>query len=367
MLLFVAVVSNWLPGPRLESDGVTIEAQSQPLIAIEPSGSPDTRQTAGTPDDGRSEAEPTDDAEEIDRTGTLEPDERADAIAAELAAAEGLFGVVMIDERGSTVFRQNADVPFLSASLYKIVLMADILAGIEDGALDPVTEVTLFADYFPAEGDFEDSYFPESWIDQSVAVGDLLFATGAYSSNVAANALRSLTSTSELDAMAGSLGMTGTLFFADPSTNLAWPPDQPNGVSDEDFALAVSIVEEAGESDLVSVTTPGDVATFFERLLAGMVHSEDVSNSIVTILSQQVIVDRIPYLLPADTDVTHKTGNLDHVVHDAGIIWTPDGPVILVVMIEDAPDDLIAIEIIQRIALIAYGGVDPEAVDPATL
>jgi hypothetical protein len=66
--------------------------------------------------------------------------------------------------------------------------------------------------------------------------------------------------------------------------------------------------------------------------------------------------------------MAHKTGNLDHVVHDVGVIFAPDGPVILAAMIEAPPDDARATELIQRLALIAYEAEvepeeSPEAVD----
>jgi hypothetical protein len=53
--------------------------------------------------------------------------------------------------------------------------------------------------------------------------------------------------------------------------------------------------------------------------------------------------------------MAHKTGTLDHVVHDTGILYAPDGPVILIAMSEATPDDDHAFQIIQRLALIAYG------------
>jgi beta-lactamase class A len=86
-----------------------------------------------------------------------------------------------------------------------------------------------------------------------------------------------------------------------------------------------------------------------------------VSAAILDILKQQAVDDRFPCLLPFETEMAHKTGNLDHVVHDAGIIWTPDGPVILVAMVENAEDDAIASQVIQQLALIAYHDLDEPA------
>jgi len=97
---------------------------------------------------------------------------------------------------------------------------------------------------------------------------------------------------------------------------------------------------------------------FFDLLWNGQVVSPSVSAEILTILGQQAVDDRFPYLLPPSAILAHKTGNLDHVVHDVGIIQAPDGPILVAAMIENAIDDDRATQIIQRLALIAFGTYD---------
>jgi len=45
-------------------------------------------------------------------------------------------------------------------------------------------------------------------------------------------------------------------------------------------------------------------------------------------------------------------------VHDVGIIYGPNGPVILAAMAEGQADDDVAYQAIQRLASIAYGDLD---------
>jgi hypothetical protein len=56
-------------------------------------------------------------------------------------------------------------------------------------------------------------------------------------------------------------------------------------------------------------------------------------------LGRQAIGDRLPAALPANVPVAHKTGNLVGLVHDAGIIFTPSGPRVVVAMTWDAFND----------------------------
>ncbi len=59
----------------------------------------------------------------------------------------------------------------------------------------------------------------------------------------------------------------------------------------------------------------------------------------IALLSAQEINDRLPALLPEGTACAHKTGDLDHVVHDAGIVYSPYGPFIIVLMSSEVDDD----------------------------
>jgi len=85
------------------------------------------------------------------------------------------------------------------------------------------------------------------------------------------------------------------------------------------------------------------------------------------ILSEQVVTDRIPWLLPDDTATANKTGNLYHVVHDTGLIFDPDGTLVLVVLSEGESDDDHGRQVIQRIALVSTGETTiPPFTDTAT-
>jgi beta-lactamase class A len=80
-----------------------------------------------------------------------------------------------------------------------------------------------------------------------------------------------------------------------------------------------------------------------------------VSKMVTDILIRQVVDNRFPVLLPADTKLIHKTGNLDFVVHDVGVIYGLNGPMILIAMAQAPSNEDRATQVEQRLALIAYG------------
>jgi hypothetical protein len=103
----------------------------------------------------------------------------------------------------------------------------------------------------------------------------------------------------------------------------------------------------------LNVTTADDLAQLYVQLLSGEVVSPQASQEMLDLLARQEINDRLPVLLPEGTVVAHKTGNLDGLVHDAGVIYAPAGPIIVVVLTEDLSEG-IAEDIIARMGLAAY-------------
>jgi beta-lactamase class A len=261
---------------------------------------------------------------------------------------------MLIDPDGEVIYRRNGDVPFVAASLYKLVLMVDILSQIEAGLLSNDTPLLIEARFVRPENGV-DSRYDASWIGRTIPVDDALLATGAYSSNVAAEALLTRTTRARLQRVAVSLGLHTTWMAVNPANVLHEPSLAPADSSPGAYRRAVTFIDRFAYDGRVHITAPADIATFYRRLLEGTVVNRKVSASIMNILAQQVVNDRIPALLPPETHTVHKTGNLQGVVHDAGIIYTSDGPLILVVMAQDAADGAHVAEIQRQLAAVAFG------------
>ena len=105
-----------------------------------------------------------------------------------LQICDSIFGVVLIDPGANAiVFERNADVPFIAASLYKLVLLADTLDKVEQGRLqlDQVSKSgkTTFSRRTAR------TVSSVTRPSRVVSVEELLYAAGAYSSNAAAQGL----------------------------------------------------------------------------------------------------------------------------------------------------------------------------------
>lgn len=291
---------------------------------------------------------PTSTPPETDPTATPETDAQAtfDVEAFQQQAGElledeeGIYGISVRLPDGTVVFEMNPDESMEAASLYKLAIMVEAFRQRESGGLSFDDEWMMYPAYFKYVE--SDDPYDESYEGQTVPLGDLLYAMVTRSSNTAAWALLDRVTNSRANATMQELGLTGT--------EIRWMPahDQaafaPSAEPGRD--LLTQRADEAWQ-----VTTAGDMARLFTLLLNGQAVSPDADREMLEMLAEQTINDRLPAYLPAGTVVAHKTGNLDGLVHDAGVIYTPSGPVVIAVLSEDAPN---AWHVTAELGFIAY-------------
>lgn len=82
----------------------------------------------------------------------------------------------------------------------------------------------------------------------------------------------------------------------------------------------------------IQETSAADTALLLQRLYSGKLLGETSTRDFINNLKNQQIDNRLPQGLPKGTEIAHKTGDLDGVVHDAGIVYTPEGDYLIVVM-----------------------------------
>ncbi len=80
------------------------------------------------------------------------------------------------------------------------------------------------------------------------------------------------------------------------------------------------------------LTSAADVATLLERLHNGTLMSPNSTARLLGHLRAQRVNNRLPAGLPAGTNFAHKTGDLDGVTHDAGIVYGPKTDYLVSVM-----------------------------------
>jgi beta-lactamase class A len=90
---------------------------------------------------------------------------------------------------------------------------------------------------------------------------------------------------------------------------------------------------------LNNTTTAQGLARVLEAIARCSITSREACNAMVEILAAQEFNEAIPAGLPAGTRVAHKTGWITGIQHDGGIVYPPDRPpYVLVVLTRDVAD-----------------------------
>jgi beta-lactamase class A len=112
---------------------------------------------------------------------------------------------------------------------------------------------------------------------------------------------------------------------------------------------------KAFEQGLSNRTTARDLAIIFEHLANGTAVSPDADRNMIEILKDQFYRDVIPLHLPDEAEVANKTGSIDGVEHDSGLIVLPDGrSYLLIFLSKDLEDDIRGREIGAEISGMVY-------------
>lgn len=216
-------------------------------------------------------------------------------------AFPGGAGLWIGDARTSKpIYSHDANEPIITASLYKLALLAEAERRVEAGQLRYGDIITIADEDITEDGSFEVAG-TELTLDEALEVMITI------SDNGAALALWH---------MLGAANVNATMRAA--------------GVND--FHVFV----EWGVDD--NVATPAAIGTLLTLLAKRELISAAASDRMVARLARQQIRDRLPAALPEGVVVAHKTGNLPGLTHDAGIIFTPSGPRVVVAMTWDAFD-----------------------------
>ena len=103
-------------------------------------------------------------------------------------------------------------------------------------------------------------------------------------------------------------------------------------------------------------TTPRDTGRFFADLYRGDTVSPEASRAMLDLLLRQEINDLIPIGVHDAVAIAHKTGLLERHLHDAGIVFSPAGDYVLVVLTEHQEDIDAAYEAIHALSAVVYQG-----------
>jgi beta-lactamase class A len=218
-----------------------------------------------------------------------------------LEEQQGAFGVAVADLHGPVTAAFDADDLFQLGSLYKLVLLAEVMRQVKIGRIARGATVRTLPDYTFIE--------PQGGIPPGtrVPIEQALAAMVAVSSNAAALALTELVTPAELVSAPRRLGMANT-------------------------AIDVATVNGPGHYSVDARGAARDFVSLLVKLDREELVGSEQDRRMVDLLLGQKIADRIPLLLPRDVPIAHKTADLDSYTHDAGLVYLPGRPYAIAIL-----------------------------------
>jgi beta-lactamase class A len=251
-----------------------------------------------------------------------------------------VVGVYLKDLDDSTEWTVNADSVFHAASTMKVPVMIEYFRQVQAGRFARDEQVRLenrFASivdgspYTLNAADDSDSLM-YARVGTMVPLRELVERMITRSSNLATNAVLALVDPQRAQETARALG-AATIMVR-------------RGVEDG----------KAFEQGLNNTTTPRDLGVLLESIVTERAASPESCREMLAILERQEFNEEIPAGLPPGTRVAHKTGEITGVLHDAAVVFTPQGraPFILVVLTRNIDDQRQARALIQDIARFTW-------------
>ena len=111
---------------------------------------------------------------------------------------------------------------------------------------------------------------------------------------------------------------------------------------------------KARELGLENYTNPKDMILMLECILNSDRISKEYRDEMIDIMRRQQLNTKLPAMIPDDIDFAHKTGELEDIDHDVGILFLNGKTIYLAAMLKDVKNKYEAIRFHNRIGKAVY-------------
>lgn len=236
----------------------------------------------------------------------------------------GRIGVYYKDLTTGNLFEYNENQAFLAASVIKLPILTAVLSEINGGRLkkDEVLKLST-SDKVPSCGALA---YMHSGLE--VTIKDLCNLMIILSDNTATNMLIGTLGIQNINNIIEELGLKTTKL-----NRLLFDSEQ----------------QKLGKENYFS---PAEIGLLLEQVYKRSLISEEASNEMEEILKLQQINSKIPFLIPENIEIAHKTGEDTGITHDVGIVFSKN-PFILCFAANNT-DVVLAEEAMRKVALLCY-------------
>ena len=236
----------------------------------------------------------------------MRPDDLRDILRAECESGTADISVLLCEVGQVPLFAFEPDKPMVSASVIKVPVMLTALERMRQGKLHWMDEI-------PVEDILEDSV-PFEAGPRRATIEELITWMIVLSDNTSTNALIDLLGMDDINGYIEHMGLRHTVLRRKML----------------DFAAI-----EQGRNNFTSAS---DMFRCFSAIYRRELLDDALCEKALDILSRNRDSREFRRYIWEDVRIAHKTGGLDHLSHDAGLMLFSDRAVYLGVFIQNAPD-----------------------------
>lgn len=242
-----------------------------------------------------------------------------------IADLGGDYSIVLRDlNKGQDLFLLNPEKLIKAASTVKILIMMEIMAKVSDGKLDLEMDIQIDNEPKVPFGSINDLE------TDRLKLREILIYMMSISDNTATNILIELAGMDSINSRMNSIGIEKTILKRKMM----------------DF--------ESAEKGLENYTCASEMAKLLEMIYSGSFINKEICGKMVDFMSTGITRNLMDRYLPKELKVAHKTGELDHMDHDCGIVYLKDyanlGDYILVMLGEGFENNIVGRENIARLS-----------------
>lgn len=284
------------------------------------------------------------------------------ALEEALIDAPGVFGVAAVHLETGEAAHHLDDQLFQLASTFKIPILVTLMRDVEEGRIRLDQRVPLkWDERVPGSGILQ-----ELDAGAALTVKDLATLMTIVSDNYATDLILNLVGLDEVNRHMRELGLTQIhlrhtcwqllnhcVGMEEPEPSYAGFAEYERREETEDYEILLDVSQGTLENN---VATPADLNRLLVMIAGKEILTPASCDLMLDILRRQHYNSRLPYLLPPGTKVAHKTGTVNEVVNDAGIIYLPEnkGAIAITVLSRGIKDKQAAELTIARIARAIY-------------
>lgn len=227
-----------------------------------------------------------------------------------ISQVEGSVCINFYDLNKNNVFSINGDKKVLSASMIKLLILAELMKKISENKFS-LSDTIMIADSMKTGGD---GVLKELNTGHHFTLKELATLMIIVSDNQATNILIDFLGMENINQLGKELRLKKT------------------------FLGRKMMDIEARKNGYDNYTCADDISSLLKLIYQEKLINEEASQLMLDILLRQQQGERLQRYLPSDIKIAHKCGDLDNLENDGGIIWIGNKAYILVVLASGMPN-----------------------------